>query len=57
MATAVIGKEGSPFAGALSFPPGVHIYELDQNGAVVDVGIRNVMFYRDRELNSYSWKE
>jgi hypothetical protein len=50
MAAAFPDDRVGPFSGAMALMPGMHVYQLDQSGALATFSIRDVMFYRDREL-------
>jgi hypothetical protein len=50
MAAAAPDDRVGPFSGAMSLVPGMHVYQLDQSGALARFSIRDVIFYRDREL-------
>jgi hypothetical protein len=50
MAAAIPDRRGGPFDGAMSLAPGMHVYQLNQDGIPVAFSIRDVIFYRDREM-------
>jgi len=50
MAAAVPDNKAGPFSGAVMLEQGMHAYQLDEHGALVGFTIRDVMFYRNREL-------
>ncbi len=50
MATAVPDARTGPFAGAVQLQPGIHVFQLDEHGVLIGFTVRDVMFYRDREL-------
>ena len=50
MAMAVPDARTGPFAGAVQLQPGMHVFQLDEHGVLTGFTTRDVMFYRDREL-------
>jgi hypothetical protein len=50
MAAAFPDDRVGPFSGAMALMPGMHVYQLDQSGALAGFSIRDVVFYKDREL-------
>ena len=50
MAAAVPDDRVGPFSGAIALMPGMHVYQLDQSGVLAGFSIRDVVFYKDREL-------
>jgi lipid-binding SYLF domain-containing protein len=51
MAVARTETEGGALAGAVTVSEGVHLYQLDQDGAVVGVSITGAKYYKDSKLN------
>jgi lipid-binding SYLF domain-containing protein len=51
MATAKSKTEGGSFSGAVSVSPGVHLYQLSQEGLIVGVSITGAKYYQDDALN------
>jgi lipid-binding SYLF domain-containing protein len=50
MAAAFPDDKVGPFSGAMALMPGMHVYQLDQSGVLAGFSVRDVMFYKDREL-------
>lgn len=50
MAAAIPDDRTGPFGGAMLLKPGMHAFQLDEHGVIVGLSVRDVMFYRDREL-------
>ena len=51
MAVAKTKTEGGALAGAVTVSEGVHMYQLDQAGAVVGVSLTGAKYYKDSKLN------
>jgi len=50
MAASIPDDRSGPLSGAIMLEQGMHAYQLDEHGVPVGFTIRDVMFYRDREL-------
>ncbi len=51
-ASAQLGGRGvEAFAGAVSLRPGVWLYQLTDDGLVLDLTVKGARYYRDRKLN------
>ncbi len=51
MAAAKGKAEGGAYSGAVSVSPGVHMYQLTEQGLIVGVSVTGARYYRDGELN------
>jgi lipid-binding SYLF domain-containing protein len=51
MAAAKSETEGGAYSGAVSVSPGVHLYQMTEQGAIVGVSITGAKYYKDDELN------
>jgi lipid-binding SYLF domain-containing protein len=51
MAAARTKTRGGALAGAVSVSQGVHMFQVDTEGAIVGVSITGAKFYKDKELN------
>ena len=51
MASAKTSTQGGAAAGALTVSPGVKLYQINEEGAIVGVSITAAKYYRDKELN------
>ena len=50
MAAAKYNTKGGALAGAVTVSPGVYMYQLDTEGAIVGVSLTGAKFYKDKEL-------
>jgi len=50
MAAAKTNTSGSAYAGAVTVSPGVHMYQVTEEGLIVGVSITGGKFYKDSEL-------
>jgi lipid-binding SYLF domain-containing protein len=51
MAAAKTKTRGGALAGAVSVSKGVHMFQVDTEGAIIGVSITGAKFYKDKELN------
>jgi len=51
MAVAKTKTEGGALSGAVTVSQGVHMYQLNQEGAIVGVSITGAKYYKDTKLN------
>ena len=51
MAAAKTKTKGGALAGAVTVSEGVHMFQVDTQGAIVGVSITGAKFYKDKELN------
>ena len=51
MAAAKSKTEGGAFSGAVTVSPGVHLYQLTEQGLIVGISITGAKYYKDEELN------
>jgi len=51
MAVAKTKTEGGALAGAVTVSQGVHMFQLNQEGAIVGVSITGAKYYKDDKLN------
>jgi len=50
-AAAKSDKKGGAFAGAVTVAPGVELYQITENGLVLQATIQGTKYYKDKELN------
>jgi lipid-binding SYLF domain-containing protein len=50
-AAAKADKKGGAFAGAITVAPGVELYQITENGLVLQATIQGTKYYKDKELN------
>jgi len=51
MASAKTSAQGGAVAGALTVSPGVKLYQINEEGAIVGVSITAAKYYKDKDLN------
>jgi lipid-binding SYLF domain-containing protein len=51
MAAAKSRTEGGAYSGAVSVSPGVHLYQMTEEGLIVGVSITGAKYYKDDALN------
>jgi hypothetical protein len=54
MASAKTSSQGGAVAGALTVSPGVKLFPINAEGAIVGVSITAAKYYKDTELNRHS---
>ena len=50
-AAAKAGEKGGAFAGAVDVAPGVHLYQITENGLALQATVQGTKYWKDDELN------